>query len=512
MEGVVRELNGCESEVVPVVLHVVPKPEFSITGDTTLCIYDAVIPIEADKFSPAFNEGSKIEWQVSTGKIKKYFDDEGEHAITPSTVITAEGDYTISAIYKYSFDKIYCLSDTVSMVYSVKGKARKPIVFSKVICQGEEIKDLQALGSPNVVWGSLDGTLPVVAYGQKYKFSAGQVLDTGVYHFVIYDMNIYDEANNLGCKSDVDTVTMTVAPAAQTKLFGSDSVCVETVGEQYYTQYTKESTYFWNVTGDNLNYSKDMTSSSVRYVDWMHAGVDTITVYEQTWAGCEGFDTLVVRIAPIPEPHISWSMPGASNIIEMADSTIQDSLWIPNEEGVLVAEEIPYTMMWNFGHQGQDNTVIDTVVGYDQRRFAIQEGDYVYGYNCPILTVKNSFGCKATTTECIFVNITSSLFVPTAFSPTNPAHSVRKFGPKGYNLKTCEISVYDKWGNLLWYSDEVKDGMFVGTWDGTYEGKMMKSDVYIWKMEASFLDGQTWEGFDTGNGKKTKFGSVTLVR
>ena len=42
--------------------------------------------------------------------------------------------------------------------------------------------------------------------------------------------------------------------------------------------------------------------------------------------------------------------------------------------------------------------------------------------------------------------------------------------------------------------------------------KMMKSDVYIWKMEATFLDGQTWEGFDAGNGKKTKFGSVTLIR
>ena len=94
----------------------------------------------------------------------------------------------------------------------------------------------------------------------------------------------------------------------------------------------------------------------------------------------------------------------------------------------------------------------------------------------------------------------------------NPAHSVRMFQPKGYNLKTCEISVYDKWGNLLWYSDAVEDGKFVGYWDGRYEGKMMQSDVYIWKMEATFLDGLPWDGFDVGNGKKAKFGSVTLVR
>ena len=54
--------------------------------------------------------------------------------------------------------------------------------------------------------------------------------------------------------------------------------------------------------------------------------------------------------------------------------------------------------------------------------------------------------------------------------------------------------------------------MFVGSWDGTCNGKMMASDVYIWKMEATFLDGQTWDGYAVGNGKKSKFGSVMLVR
>ena len=400
---------------------------------------------------------------------------------------------------------------TIGMKYSIKGRARTPIVFSSVICQGDEIKDLRALGSPNMVWGSLDGTLPVVAYGQKYEFQKGQVLDTGTYRFVIYDQNIYDTENNLGCKSVVDTVSMTVAPAAKTKLFGKDSVCVG-ANEQYYTQFTKESSYFWNVTGDHLNYSKDAGSSSVRYVDWMKSGIDTLTVYEQTWAGCEGFDTLIVRIAARPKPAYSWTMPGASNIIELMDSTVQDSLWYMGKDGEMVGEPIPYTMYWNYGHQGESEDVIDTVMDYSKRFFAIQEGDYVHGYNCPILTVENSFGCKEVYKDCIFLELTSSLYVPTAFAPMNPAHSVRTFQPKGYNLKTCEISVYDKWGNLLWYSDAVEDGKFVGYWDGRYEGKMMQSDVYIWKMEATFLDGLPWDGFDVGNGKKAKFGSVMLVR
>ena len=443
--------------------------------------------------------------------------DNEDHNIYPSSIANVAGNYTVTASYRYKYDNIYCNSDEITMNFSIKERARKPIVFSKIICQGSEIKDLQALGSQHVVWKSLDGTLPEDFHGPKYKFQPGQILDTGTYRFEIYDLNIYsldeeDETNSLGCMSVVDTVSLVVAPGAHTKLFGRDSVCIGATGEAYYTQYSNQSQYFWTVTGNHLNYSKDAMSTSVRYIDWLEPGVDTLMVYEQTWAGCEGFDTLIVQIAPAPVAHFSWSMPGSSNVIELKDSTVQDSLWTTNELGEPVALPIEYTMSWNFGHQGTPESYVDTVVPYNQRNFPIHEGGYLYGYNCPILTVTNDFGCKDSYTECIFVNLSSSLYVPTAFSPSNPAHAVRTFQPKGFNLQTCEISVYDKWGNLLWFSNEVKDGMFVGYWDGRYDGKPMQSDVYIWKMEATFLDGQVWQGFDAGNGKMVKYGSVSLIR
>ena len=506
-----RVMNGCVSNIVPVVLHVVQRPTFTIGGDITKCVYDAVETIQAKNFSPAMNDASTVKWQIQSGKVVKKYDSEAEYTFTPKSEVTTAGDYTISAAYKYVYDNKYCMSDTMSITYSVKARARKPIVFTQIICQGEDIKDLQALGSPNIVWGSLDGTLPVVDYGQRYHFQENQTLAPNTYRFIIYDQNIYDTENNIGCKSEVDTVSMTVAPAALTKLFGTDSVCVGTIAEQYYTQYTKGSQYYWNVTGDHLNYAKT-DATSVRYVDWTKSGIDTVTVYEQTWAGCEGIDTLIVKIAPRPTPMFSWTMPGASNIIEMTDSTIQDSLWYIGAKGDSIAEPVTYTAYWNFGHIGESDSEIDTVIPYNHRNIPVSEGGYIVGYNCPILTVENSFGCKEKYTECIFVKVASSLYVPNAFSPTNPAESVRAFQPKGFNLMKCEISVFDKWGNLVWYSDEVENGSFVGSWDGRCNGKMMKSDVYIWKMNATFLDGQEWEGFDAGNGKKTKFGSVTLIR
>ena len=514
---VVREQRGCYSDTIPDTLHVIAKPTFSIGNDTTFCIYDQLLTVQAQNYKPEITEGSYINWKVSNGTTSKAYMDNEDHNIYPSSIANVAGDYTVTASYRYKYDNIYCNSDEITMNFSIKERARKPIVFSKIICQGSEIKDLQALGSQHVVWKSLDGTLPEDFHGPKYKFQPGQVLDTGTYRFEIYDLNIYsldeeDETNSLGCMSIVDTVSLVVAPGAHTKLFGRDSVCMGSIGEAYYTQYSENSQYFWTVTGNNLNYSKDAMSTSVRYIDWQEPGVDTLMVYEQTWAGCEGFDTLIVKIAPAPIAHYNWTMPGSSNVIELKDSTVQDSLWTTDENGEPLALPIEYTMAWNYGHQGSDPSEIDTVIPFNQRNFPLHEGGYLYGYNCPILTVTNDFGCTDSYTECIFVNLASSLYVPTAFSPSNPAHAVRTFQPKGFNLQTCEISVYDKWGNLLWFSNEVKDGMFVGYWDGLYDGKPMQSDVYIWKMEATFLDGQVWQGFDAGNGKKVKYGSVSLVR
>jgi hypothetical protein len=94
----------------------------------------------------------------------------------------------------------------------------------------------------------------------------------------------------------------------------------------------------------------------------------------------------------------------------------------------------------------------------------------------------------------------------------NPAHGVRYFQPKGFNLESMEVYVFDLWGNIVWYSNEVENGNFVGKWDGTYDGKPLKSDMYIWKIEAIGVDGQSWKGVPDGKGGYNKYGSVMLLR
>lgn len=513
---VVREKSGCRSDVAEAKISVIPVPNVVITVDdeeatsVMRCEYDEEKPLIAE-VSPSMGADDYVSWFIFPGNKTI----EGSNEILLSDYVslasttTSSANYTVRVQYmvKNEHRNTYCASsmDTVKVI--TNSKARKPVVLSQVICQGEEIEPLYAFGTPNVNWISLDGILPVRSQGQRYVFASQQSnLEVGTYRFLVYDEN-----SETGCHSDTVETEMTLAPAARTEISGLDSVCVGETAE-YFTNFAEGSSYLWFVSGGNLNYSKDAMSTAVRYVDWVNPGIDTVVIYEQTWAGCQGYDTLVVKIADKPHAMFSWSLPGSSNVIELKDSTVQDSIWDITPTGERVAYAIPYTMYWNYGHAGSDNSIIDLEVPYDKRNFTVREGDYVYGYNCPTLTVENSFGCQDVYEYCIFINITHALFVPTAFAPANPAQDVRYFQPKGYNLKECEVSIYDKWGNLVWFSNEVENGMFVGKWDGKCNGKMMASDVYRWKMEATFIDGQEWEGFELSNGKKTKFGNVTLIR
>jgi len=178
--------------------------------------------------------------------------------------------------------------------YTIYG-ARKPIVFIHNICQGEDVRDIEALGSPNIVWESLDGTLPTFDYGQSYRFDPNQTIELNSYRFILYDQMIYDAENNLGCRSEIDTVTMTVSPAVRTKIIGADLVCDGTIAEQYYTEYTEGNGYYWTLNGERLNDVKTDTTS-VCYVDFTKVGIDTLALYEKSSAECEGFDTLFLNV------------------------------------------------------------------------------------------------------------------------------------------------------------------------------------------------------------------------
>ena len=57
------------------------------------------------------------------------------------------------------------------------------------------------------------------------------------------------------------------------------------------------------------------------------------------------------------------------------------------------------------------------------------------------------------------------------------------------------------------------DGKPAEGWDGKKDGIDLPADVYVWKIEAQFLNGVYWPGQSrVGNEPPRKTGTVTLIR
>jgi len=97
-------------------------------------------------------------------------------------------------------------------------------------------------------------------------------------------------------------------------------------------------------------------------------------------------------------------------------------------------------------------------------------------------------------------------------SPESGPVEVQVFKPKGVGLAEYKIEIYSPAGTLLWESDRIENGMPGEGWDGTYKGKHMQQDAYVWRVRALFEDGRVWQGMPNSDGKRHRIGTVTLIR
>ncbi|MCL2328853.1 MAG: hypothetical protein FWC39_10145 [Bacteroidetes bacterium] len=513
-QGTPSDVYMVDKGLTTLILTVNPTPQFTISNtDIIACTNSNYVEIVAGNFAPPFNANASLQWTILYENGDRYIipDNSGQILLADTVLFPDVGKYRIEVVYQYQSNGRVCNSSTTVIDYAVFEPPHSPIVATqKTMCEGE-LSPLQAFGSPLIQWISSDKKLHNWV-GETYNFEKLGLSDipVGTYEFELFDIDAVS-----GCKSERVQTSFEVTPAANPKIMGRNQFCLQSIEEQYEIKTVAQgSEYFWKTSGNQYNYSKDGNPYSPnRYVDWYGVGIDTLSVYERTYAGCEGYDTLVVFIADYPVPFYTWSLPSASTIIEFTDSSYQAPIVATQPDGTQVEIPLTYTMEWFFDtNDNRDTSVVDMFVEYHNRFNPIQIENYTYGFKYPILTVTNNYGCHASYVTEIFVDIPNGIYIPNAFSPANAAASVRVFKPVAYNLEYCKVWIYDKWGNLLWYSNEVQNGTFTGAWDGVYNGELLQSDVYIWKIEAKFLNGTTWAGQKKMLGGYSNFGSVVLIR
>ncbi len=71
------------------------------------------------------------------------------------------------------------------------------------------------------------------------------------------------------------------------------------------------------------------------------------------------------------------------------------------------------------------------------------------------------------------------------YDPSYP--DLHVFRPVTKGVIKYRLEIYNRWGELIWVSDEVNKG-----WNGYIDGQLVKQDVYIWRVKATFTDGKPY--------------------
>ena len=98
--------------------------------------------------------------------------------------------------------------------------------------------------------------------------------------------------------------------------------------------------------------------------------------------------------------------------------------------------------------------------------------------------VKNEGGCTARDNVTVYVLCNdANVFIPNTFSPNGDgANDV--FYPRGKGLfRIKSARVFNRWGEVVYEKGEFAPNDASSGWDGTYKGRKLNADVFIYMIE-----------------------------
>jgi gliding motility-associated-like protein len=190
--------------------------------------------------------------------------------------------------------------------------------------------------------------------------------------------------------------------------------------------------------------------------------------------GCINTNTFMIEALPVPVAGFVYH---PEQPVESADQVV----FTNTSEGENITR-----LTWSFLNNGGYKTNV-----YQPAYIFEDAGIYPVS-----LVVKNGWGCTDTVVRPVKIESDFIIYVPNAFTP-NDDDDNETFQPKGRGVVEYEFSIFDRWGELLFRTNDFANG-----WDGSFKGKSCKSDVYQWRIKAG-----------DGRGRiKGLAGHVTLYR
>lgn len=233
---------------------------------------------------------------------------------------------------------------------------------------------------------------------------------------------------------------------------------------------------------------------------------------------CLGDTLLLAAESLIPEIEIDFDWSPDTYIISESDGTalaipptsmyfyltavtdlgcvIEDSVWVEVQEidlstvtatatpdlvpegGVSVLEAFPAT---GFDYQWLPITGLSNPEAQTTEAVVNETTTYTVIMDNGVCQV----GAQVTVTTYEFICGDEYIFVPNAFSPNGDGENDVLY-VRGQNLNELELKVFDRWGELVFETTDQAVG-----WDGTYKGRPVDPDVFVYHLRVTCFDDQT---------------------
>lgn len=431
-----QDVNTCTNAAVAMI-DTLPLPHVTAIGSTVCFGSPATLK--------AFGASSFF-WQGPGGYTSSFAITGINNAINGTTQ-----EYTVVGTALNSCTQVaYALLDTYPLPIPI-------IVAPPRICMNS-LLELKADGAKTYTW---TGPFNYSSVNREVTLSIYNVLQEGNYTLSVTD--------NLGCKN-FTTAYVKIDPMPQGKLISdnTNNFCVP-----FCSEFRLQST----------------GTSSVVSSSWM---LNTLPIGGESFSTCitgpgnNGvFGTFTNAVGCVSS--MSFVIP--ANLTPKADFFIRPEK--PVEELDLVEfydNSTGNTGRWNWYFVNND--------GYTSTE---KNTNYLFNLagSYPVaLVVQNDKGCSDTIVKTIVVESDFSLFVPNSFTPDGDGLN-DIFQPKGRGLSKYKLSIYDRWGKLIFETEEFEKG-----WNGSLQGGESAIGVYVWKIN----------GLDAKGRIKDLTGFVTISR
>ena len=452
----VTALGGCTDTITQPV-EIFPLPVAVVAADN-VCFGEEV------QFgdSSFINSGTIDEWEWTFGDGNTSTDQHPSHL------------YSDAQNYVYSLTVTSdhgCIDGTSGAVTTHPIPVSEFEMTSETSCFTPASVNLfnQSTGANQFQWNHGNGSTPTT-------FNSSALFDTvGIFQI---DLLV---TNQFGC-ADSSTQTFQVFPTVVADFETTDPMGCEPWSVDFTNLSVNGTSFTWDFNDGPGSANIDPTHI------FEDPGNYTIQLIAEGLGGCA--DTIVYN-----NLVTVWDNPTANfEYFNIQDSIANGTIRFDNTSTPHVSN------WWDFGN-GATSTLENTAYNYD-----------FYGNKLVTLAIVDANGCVDTLQRYISVNFFGGLYVPNAMIPNDPNSDVRIFQPTGTGLGFYRCLVYDKWGNLLWESNELVGGSPSEHWDGTFQGKPVPQGAYVWKIDAIFANGDSWEGMENYSGEFHESGTVTVIR